>query len=166
MDRVAELHHRASSWFEQHESTDGAVRHAIQAANYDLAASLMEELATRCWQRGQPIGLSGWVEAIPDEHVAARPTLCIYHAWELTINGKQKAAAERLQQIERVLAQKTPPFDAGNIAGARMKSEIAARVAAIRASIANYRGEYDKGIRYASLANASLSTGDQVLPKS
>ncbi len=86
-EQIASLHRRASVWYEQHGSPVDAIRHALAAADFDRAADLIE-LAWPAMDRSlQSATWRGWVKALPDELVRARPVLCVGYAWALLDGG-------------------------------------------------------------------------------
>ncbi|UCC51317.1 MAG: hypothetical protein JSV68_19740 [Anaerolineaceae bacterium] len=125
-DLVPELHSRASEWYESNGFIDEAARHALAATEFDRAAILIEKLGEVLWERGEPTSLLGWVDALPEEQVFTRPSLCNFHAWTLYMNGQNEAAESRLQAAELALK-----------ASEIKDPEQLGRVAAIRAAIAS-----------------------------
>jgi LuxR family maltose regulon positive regulatory protein len=102
-NQVPTLHRRASEWYEREDLPADAVRHAIAAEDFERAADLAE-LAWPAWSGSfQSIAWLGWVEALPDELVRARPVLCIAYAWAFLNAGKLEAAEARLLDAERWL---------------------------------------------------------------
>src|SRR5262249_53264332 len=59
---VPALHLRASQWYEQRGHYDEAVRHALQAPDFERAASLIERVAFMLSYRGgDPVPLLPWL---------------------------------------------------------------------------------------------------------
>jgi LuxR family maltose regulon positive regulatory protein len=127
---VPDLHRRASEWYELNGFVDEAAKHALAAPDYDRAAQLIERLGEDLWERGEPTTLLGWLDALPDEQVISRPSLCNFHAWTLYMNGQNEAAESRLQAAEQALALSELE-----------DVEQIGRVAAIRAAIASRQGD-------------------------
>jgi LuxR family maltose regulon positive regulatory protein len=87
--------------------------------------------------RSEIATLQGWVEALPEDIVRARPLLCIHHAWTLLLNGHPLEAAEaRLHEAKEA-------DTAGSFAG---------ELAAFRALIATYQGQTRQSARLAQQA--------------
>lgn len=106
-DQVAILHRRASEWYEQKGLTPEAVRHALAGRDFKRAAGLVE-LAWPAWSESpRSITWLGWVNALPEELVRARPVLCVAYAQSLLNAGKLEAAEARLLDVERWLGLTT-----------------------------------------------------------
>jgi LuxR family maltose regulon positive regulatory protein len=129
-DLEPELNRRASDWYELNGFMDEAAKHALAASDYDRAAQLIEVLGEDLWERGEPTTLLGWLDALPDKQVIARPSLCNLHAWTLYMNGQNEAAESRLLAAEQALESSELE-----------DTEQLGRVAAIRAAIASRQGD-------------------------
>ncbi len=110
------LHRRASSWYEQHDLPAEAVQHALAAPDVELAARLIEPIAIRIIFQGQLYTLLGWLNAFPETLICARPFLCLYHAYALTVTNQLQAAEARLQDAEWS-AQQMPAEQGQTISG-------------------------------------------------
>ncbi len=147
--RVPELHRRASLWHEQHGLTAEAVRHALQAGDGPRAAGLVEANGWPLLIRGEMMTVLGWLEALPEEQVRARPWLCIYHAWVLVMTGRLDAVEPRLQDAARNLL---PSTGAGR--------EMLGHLAAIRAYAASQKSDAAGAITFAHEALECLPEHD------
>ena len=100
---VAELHVRASQWYEDNGLETEAIHHALAAEDFERAAGLVE-LAWPAMDGGSspPRGLAG-SKALPDELVRARPVLSVGYAWALMDGGELEAGEARLRDAERWL---------------------------------------------------------------
>jgi LuxR family transcriptional regulator, maltose regulon positive regulatory protein len=101
---LAMLHLQASAWYEQHGLVSEAVQHALAAGDAPLVARLIGPLARIMILRGEAATLMGWMSALPDEVVRARPRLGIDYAWALMRTGQLLVCEQRLQTLETVLA--------------------------------------------------------------
>ena len=102
-DRLPERHRQASLWFEQHGDRDEAIRHALAAPDFELAAQLIERAVPEMAQRRRIAMLRSSIEALPDALVRARPALSIGLAGPLLTAGITEGVAERLDDAERRL---------------------------------------------------------------
>ena len=101
-DHVPGLHRRASAWYERQGLPSDAIHHALAAEEFEHAAGLIELEARAMRINSQEATLFGWVKALPDELVRARPVLSVYYAFAL-LPGEPEAAEARLRDAERWL---------------------------------------------------------------
>jgi len=147
--RAAELQRRASQWYEENGLTNQAVEHAFRAPDYDRAARLVDAAADALWMRGEHGRLLRWLQALPEEQLAARLALLVMKACLLAFNGSLKEAERCLQDLNRRLPDAALE--------AVIRERLAGRAATVRALAAEYRGEASSIERYASLALEKLS---------
>lgn len=145
--RLPELHRRASVWFEENSYLAEAADHALAAKDLERASHLVEQLAPMLFDRGEMTTLAGWLEALPDDAVLARPWLCIFDAWLLLYAGQLDAIERRLQQ--------TVQAQAGTDAAALQE-----HIAAIRTYAAFLRGDLDRAVEHARTALQQLPPSD------
>jgi LuxR family maltose regulon positive regulatory protein len=101
-NQVSLLHQRASTWFEQNSLPSEAIHHALSAGDFEHAADLVEQVAEATLMRAELNTVLNWIEALPDELVLARPSLCLYHAWALMWSGQPLELIEsRLRDLDR-----------------------------------------------------------------
>jgi len=131
-ETVASLHRRASVWYERQGLVDEAVQHALTAADGARVADLIEQHGLRIIVGGQVQTVLGWLSALPDTLIRARPMLCTIHALALLFTNQLAAAEARIQDAERCIQPDTPADQVQLIQG---------RAAAIRANIARYSGD-------------------------
>ena len=102
-DSVPEFHRRASVWYERHGSPSDAVRHALEAADVERAADLLEQN----WpEKNRSYESAKWlarVKRLGDAAVKKRPMLCMGYAWGLLNSGELEAAEPRLRDVEQWL---------------------------------------------------------------
>ncbi len=107
--RVAELHIRASQWYEDQGLEFEAFRHAAAANDSERAERLMES-------KGMPLHLPGvatvilnWLESLPRTLLDARPALWWKQAALMLVLGLTTGVEEKLQATEAALASTIPP---------------------------------------------------------
>jgi LuxR family maltose regulon positive regulatory protein len=101
--QVAELHRRASTWFEQAGLPDEATQHALAAHDFARAADLIEHSALAIALEGRQATVAGWLAALPDALRRERPRLVLAQAGIDGLNGDFAAAAAQLQQAEQLV---------------------------------------------------------------
>ena len=85
---VPELHRRASAWYERNDQIHKSIDHALEAADLERAARLLDLIAEDTIMRSEVTTLINWMERLPDELVRTRPSLYIYYAWALVLSGR------------------------------------------------------------------------------
>jgi LuxR family maltose regulon positive regulatory protein len=157
---VAELHRRASDWYEQNGYVDEAIEHALRGELFERAAYLMEDqfgadLIDR-YERGDQTILRRWLAELPEEYVLSRPHLCMLHAWNLFASGQLDAAQWSLQAAEKLLDPITDQEPVSSLDNDQLSDTsrivFVGRLAAIRSFLAGYSGDTPKTIRYARQA--------------
>jgi LuxR family maltose regulon positive regulatory protein len=113
--RVALLHAQASQWYETNGFPADAVHHALAAHDWERAATLVHDVSGSLMIRGEVTTLVGWLQALPDEVVHARPRLCLECSWPLILTGQLDAAESYLGQAEQA-AQDDAAFLGGIVA--------------------------------------------------
>jgi LuxR family transcriptional regulator, maltose regulon positive regulatory protein len=177
-DQAAALHSRASMWYEQNGLRSDAIRHALSAKNFEVAAGLIE-LAWPAAKEGsiQQAAWLGWVERLSEELIRARPVLNVWYAYALLGIGELEAAASRFKDAERwlesadtVKAQQAAP-SVGTcpessrrmvVVDKEQYETLPATIAVGRAYIAQALGNIPDTIRYASRVIELVPEGDQL----
>ncbi len=97
--QVAEWQRRAGEWCAANGRIPEAIDYYLQAGAYGPAADLVTAVAEEYLMRSEMGALLGWLQALPENEIRARPMLCIYHAGAMLITLEPLAAIEtRLQQ--------------------------------------------------------------------
>lgn len=99
-DRAPELHRRAALWYKAEGRGHRAIRHALKAQDYELAADLLEEIARPMWQSGEIRRVRNWLEALPRNIVQSRVELCLVFAWLLAIDNQLTAVEPLLTAMQ------------------------------------------------------------------
>ncbi|CAN5632045.1 LuxR C-terminal-related transcriptional regulator [soil metagenome] len=130
-ERIAELHERASLWFETQGLIDEAVAHARHAGNLPRVTQLIEQEIRALIMRGFFDTANRWLATLSESLIRERPRLLIAQAWLRLFEipfGNIEAA---LRQAENILAQKVDqPADQQEATTPALLAEIAALRAA------------------------------------
>ena len=125
---IAELHRRASEWYENEGFEIEAFRHAVESADIKRAARLLEG-------NGMPLHLRGgadlslkWLESMPIAELDERPELWVLYGSVLLITGKPTHVEHKLRAAETKLE--------GARQDARVRDYIGL-IAATRAAVAS-----------------------------
>ncbi len=103
LDQVPALHTRASEWYEQNNLTAEAIRHAVEARDFDRAANLIERAVPEARRNRQETQLLSWLRTLPDEVLQHRPVLSAHYAGTLLQTGQLDGVEARLRDAERWL---------------------------------------------------------------
>jgi LuxR family maltose regulon positive regulatory protein len=141
-DLVPTLHLRASAWYENAGQIADAVRHALYAEDWERAASLIEKAAEVTLTRSEFSTVQGWLEALPNDVIQARPPLCIYHALVLLLAGGP------LNEVEARMRDAAEQDEAGRITG---------ELVALRAMLTIFKGDMRHSVEWSQQALDLLS---------
>lgn len=174
--QMAGLHLRASCWYERHGSSAETVHHALAAEDFERAANLIELTwrdLTRCYQNAAVIG---WMKALPEEIICARPVLRAGYAWALMASGELDAMEPHIQALETWLVESenasqkvtpcdhTPPLLSPNIVVANDTEyqSLPATLAIARAYQSQTLGDFPRSVEYAQRALENLPPEDYI----
>ena len=131
---MAELHLRASTWYEESGLEIEAFHHAAAARDFTRAERLIEGRGMPLYFRGVLIPVLNWLKSLPTEVLDARPALWTAYASATLATGQAEDAKEKLRAAESAL--EGVPLDGKT-------RDIVGRIAAIRATLAIGRHEPD-----------------------
>ncbi|MCB0189810.1 MAG: hypothetical protein KDE31_36310, partial [Caldilineaceae bacterium] len=150
---VADLHLRASTWYEQTESIDEAIHHALAAQVFDRAATLVEQVASAMIQHSELARLLSWLEILPADEIRIRPLLGLYFAWGFFARGQVGPAIVHLEAVEALLeADET-----------KQTPEVRGHAAAMRAYVVKETGDLAATIILSRQALTHLPEQDSLL---
>lgn len=124
---LAELHTRASVWYEAEGLELEAFRHAAAAHDIDRAARLLMGKGMPLHFRGAVTPVLNWLASLPTATLDARPALSVMYASALSIAGQVNAVEPRLRAAEAALQHAEQDAEVRNLIG---------HIAAIRAMLA------------------------------
>ncbi|WP_189009599.1 LuxR C-terminal-related transcriptional regulator [Paenibacillus marchantiophytorum] len=128
---AAELHIRASEWYEDNGQEIEAFHHAVTAHDIERAARLVEGKGVPLLFRGAVAPVRNWLDSLSKEELDARPSLWAIYASSLLLGGQTTGVEQKLQSAERALqgAEQGAEQDAKNL-------DTIGHIAAIRATLA------------------------------
>jgi LuxR family transcriptional regulator, maltose regulon positive regulatory protein len=101
---VAELHTRASEWYENNNLMFEAFRHATAANDVERAVRLMESKTMPLRLPGVAIAVLTWLESLPTTILNAQPALRWKQAELLLLSGQIIGVEEKLEATEAALS--------------------------------------------------------------
>jgi LuxR family maltose regulon positive regulatory protein len=150
--RLADLHRRASHWYEQNGFIAEATHHALLIGDQDRAIQLIEQNGCLLLIRGEVNTLQRWLEAI-ELQAQTRPWMYIFKAWLFTLTGYPERVEELLQTAEQLI-----PSSETSIANRTMQGTIETA----RAYQANLLGDTLLATKHARRALQHLPDADLV----
>ncbi|GHO87086.1 LuxR C-terminal-related transcriptional regulator [Dictyobacter formicarum] len=76
-DLATLLHRRAAAFYEAEGDVHEAMSHALQAADYSMAANLMEQTVEAFWLRGEIATMARWALVLPEQTVREHAPLLL-----------------------------------------------------------------------------------------
>lgn len=166
---AAELHLRASAWFEAQGFAIEAFRHAAAANDIARAERLMAGPGMPLHSGAVVSAMLGWLAALPPTVLNARPALWVKHAEILLVAGQTTGVEQNLQAAEAALRDLPPGEETrhliGHIANARAtvaltQYNVEGMLTQARRAL-EYLDPEDRSFR--ATANWSLSFAHQML---
>ena len=108
---TADLHGRASQWYEDNDLEIEAFHHAAAAGDTDRAVRLMDGNGVPLYLRGGGTPVFNWLASLPSDELNQRPSLLLSYASALTYVGKIHEAEQYIRTAESILIAK-PELDA------------------------------------------------------
>ncbi|MBA3388145.1 MAG: LuxR family transcriptional regulator, partial [Rubrobacter sp.] len=124
---VAELHIRASQWYEDNGLEIEAFRHAAAANDIERAERLIEGEGMPLHFRGAVAPVLSWVESLPTTELDTRPSLWVIYASALLFVSQTAGVEQKLQAAEAALQDAEQNDKTRDLIG---------HIAAIRATLA------------------------------
>jgi LuxR family maltose regulon positive regulatory protein len=158
-EQVSSLHQRASAWYEQTGFPHDAIRHSLAAEDFERAAGLIELAWSAMDLSYQSSTWLGWVKALPDVLIRARPVLSVGYAWALLDGGELEASETRLHDAELWL---DTPTDKMVVVDKEQFRSLPASIATARAYRSLAFGNIPGAVQYAQQALELTPEDDQV----
>ncbi len=144
---IADLHIRASVWYEDNGLEIDAFHHAAAANDMERTERLIEGNGIPLHFRGAGLPVLHWLASLPTTLLDASPSLWVTYASALFFVGQHTAVEQKLQAAEAAL-QSTKPDE--------KTQDLDGRIAAIRATLAIIQQDVDAIMRQSSRALANL----------
>jgi LuxR family maltose regulon positive regulatory protein len=144
---MAELHSRASQWYEDHGLEIEAFQHAAAANDVERAERIIEGKGIPLHFRGAVAAILDWLASLPNTVLDARPSLCVRYATLSLVRGQTTGVEEKLRAAEVALAaavQGAEPDD--------KTRDLIGQIAAARATLALTRYQPEAMITQAQRA--------------
>ncbi len=116
-EEIAELHIRASVWYEDNGLDIEAFQHAAAADDVERAERLLEGKGIPLYVRGALVPVLNWFESLPKIELDKRPVLWLMYARALTTAGQSSSVEEKLQAAEAALKGVESNIETRNLIG-------------------------------------------------
>jgi LuxR family transcriptional regulator, maltose regulon positive regulatory protein len=148
-DRIAELHRHAARWYERNGQLTAAVRHAVQADDWQLAASMViDGLAiSEIIEPMDSPSLAGEFARMPDGAAWTEPQPCLVSAAVALSAGRTESAAAMVDAAEALIGR----LPAGQETAARLATAM------IRLAVSRRTGDLTGIAEAAAHAEALVS---------
>ena len=108
---VADLHQRASYWYEEQGYLQIAVKHAQEARNMERVADLAEQAAQFSLIDSWMTNLLEWLEILPENLLRSRFRLRIYQACAYFFDGQPAKCVNILEETKQAIQELTPSLE-------------------------------------------------------
>jgi ATP/maltotriose-dependent transcriptional regulator MalT len=139
-ETLADLHLRASEWYEAQNLFIEAVQHALSSGTVDRASQLIEQHRWALLGRGEAHTLHRWLDELPEKLLCNRPGLSLAYAWILSLLEQPEGIEARLLDAEQALATRPEQEFIEN------KNVIRGEIATLRAEIALSQSEIPRAV--------------------
>ncbi|MBF6611892.1 MAG: LuxR family transcriptional regulator [Chloroflexi bacterium] len=133
-ESVAELHVRASRWYEGNGLELEAFQHAAAAGDVERAERLIEGKGVPLHFRGAGVPVVKWLGSLHEQVLNARPSLWVTYASALMMSGQHTAVEEKLLAGEAALQGILNDFEP-DVKGDTTR-DLIGRIASLRATVA------------------------------
>jgi LuxR family transcriptional regulator, maltose regulon positive regulatory protein len=155
---AAELHLRATGWYEGVENIDEALRHALAGGYFSYAGNIVR----RSWQKTAHEGYLSkaerWFALLPRDLIEKSPFLCSALGWILTLTGKPVEAALLAEKAERMLEDRALLDD--QLQAEDKYNALAGQVAGLHALLAVRNSDMPRVLFYGQKAMRLVDPSD------
>ena len=95
------IHRVAAGWFSENGYPEDAVRHAVEAEEYELAADILDEWIPNLIRGARLQSVDQLCRLIPDAVFRQRPMVCWRRIWAQMFIGQQARARQTLRSLEQ-----------------------------------------------------------------
>ena len=159
-DEIANMHIRASEWFEREGDISEAFQHAISAADFDRAARLLESTWLAMDESFQTGTWLEWAEQLPLSVRRVRPVLLTQIGLCYMDTGNVEASESRLRDAERCL--ELPRNEMIVVENEQFRT-LPARIAFARAYNAQAQNHFADVVKYIETALEIIPPDDQYM---
>lgn len=102
---IAELHQKASRWYEAGGQYPEAIHHALTTNDFEAAARIVEQTGIRITLAGQPQMVANWLNALPQEILQTHPMLACTTGVAYSLMDELELSGAYIDTAERLLTE-------------------------------------------------------------
>ncbi|MFI7065808.1 LuxR C-terminal-related transcriptional regulator [Kribbella sp. NPDC050124] len=155
----ADLHRRASTWYDEAGEPVPAVQHALAAHDIGRAADLVERAVPELRRNRQEHTLRRWIDELPDDVVDRRPVLAMEFVGALMASNEFDDVERRLGNVEQLLDQDP---DQIVVVDERELARLPGGIELYRAGLALIEGDPAGTLEHSRLAVAQAREDDDL----
>ena len=150
--RVAQLHHNAAAWCQEHGLADHAIGHAAAAGEMLWAARIIEQRFNLVHRiRGEAATIDRWMSVLPAEVVRSRPRLLLAQAHMAADSGHPEVVEPLLDAVECAPpGWADEPFEPASGAAASFLINVPALTTLNRSYLAQLHGDAEATAAFAA----------------
>lgn len=99
------LLHAAARWCENHGLPSKAIKYALRARDYGVAAQLLERQGARLIADNRVYGVLAMLKGMPAEVICEHPIFQIFYAWQLAFEQKYAESEALIEEVSGRLLQ-------------------------------------------------------------
>jgi LuxR family maltose regulon positive regulatory protein len=143
---IAELHSRASRWFEEHELYFEAIGHSLEARDEESALHQIERAAETIFATGQLIPLTRLWHQFSRQSLIRDPAVCMIFAWAWLATGHLQESDECLRIVEESFNVKIADLASGDKGLSAEIRGALIEVAVIESQLALHRSDITRAL--------------------
>jgi LuxR family transcriptional regulator, maltose regulon positive regulatory protein len=142
--QIAELHLRASRWYETRQMPLDAIEHALSGRDFERGVNLLEAYGWSLLNQGHARKMEAWMKAIPAGLRSHSPRTNLGFAWMHMLRGNFGQVFPYLEQAERGLEHLEPE--------AAEKTDLQAECLALKSNLWQVQGKLAESVQAAQNA--------------
>ncbi len=150
---IQSLHRRAAAWLEENDLMEEALKHWLQAEDYEAASSLIEKFAPHLMSTSKFFFLRSLIERFPEQAFDKSPWLNIYRAW-VNFILQPEAVELWLEKTLEILDKESQRFTE------KQRADILGNLVSVKAICAARRGDFEETFINADAALSYLEPQD------
>lgn len=157
--QVDELHSKASTWFEENDMVELAIKHSLNIGNYERSIYQIEKVVFQLWRNGQHNAISNYGEMLPDTLIHQHPEFCLFYCWVLIAAGQLQKAEPFLISAEKITKEKLQNTGRGLEDRSNLET-LSGKISVAFAYLYSHDEQSDKTLEYSNAARQYLSDDD------